>query len=257
MRVLDTFSGIGGFSLGLERAGFETVAFSEIDEYASKVLAKHWPEIKNYGDIKGLTAGRLASDGIGVDIITGGFPCQDTSQVGHVWGAPKGTDGLRTGLWSELSRLISEVKPRYAILENVSNLLVGDGGKWFGRILNDLAQIGFDAEWHCISASTVGAPHQRERVWIIAYPRSEGLEGCSKARNDGSEGQESRHQLITRCDRVSRRSWEAEPAVCRVVNGIPHRSHRIRCLGNAIVPQIAELIGRQILAYEAERHGIL
>lgn len=117
MKVLDLFSGIGGFSLGLERAGFETVAFCEIDKYAQQVLNKHWPKVKLYEDVREITADRLLRDGIRLDIITGGFPCQDISLAGK----QKGIQGERSGLWSEVARIISEVRPRYAIMENVTN----------------------------------------------------------------------------------------------------------------------------------------
>lgn len=257
MRVLDLFAGIGGFTLGLERAGFQTVAFCEIDPYAQKVLNKHWPEVPIYDDVRQLSAERLATDRIAVDVITGGFPCQDISTAGSMWFTPQGTDGERSGLWSEFARLIGEIRPRYAIMENVPNLLAGNGGRWFGRILYDLAQIGFDAEWHCIPASAVGAPHRRDRVWIIAYPSGEGLEGRSQARDSGEEGAQSQHQLITRCDRTSWRGWEAEPAVRRVVNGLSHRSHRIKGLGNAVVPQIPEMIGIKIMEGERDRGAAL
>src|SRR3990172_9328041 len=169
--MLDLFSGIGGFSLGLERTnGFETVAFCEIEPYPQAVLRKHWPNVPIYDDIRTLTAERLKSDGISVDVITGGFPCQDLS----VAGKQAGIDGERSGLWKELCRIISEVRPQYAIVENVPALLSGDRGRWFGRVLGDLAQIGYDAEWHCISASAVGAPHRRDRIWIIAYTDKQG-----------------------------------------------------------------------------------
>ena len=141
MRVLDLFSGIGGFSLGLERTGgFETVAFCEIEPFPRKILAKHWPEVKCYEDVRTLTADTLARDGIAVDVITGGFPCQDLSVAGKKRGMGEGT---RSGLWSEIVRLIGELRPRYVIVENVANLLSGPSekrGGWFGRVLGDMAE---------------------------------------------------------------------------------------------------------------------
>ena len=158
LTVLDLFSGIGGFSLGLERTGgFRTVAFCEIDPYCRKVLNKHWPEVPCYDDIREL---RLPTEF--ADVVCGGFPCQDISTAGK--GA--GITGERSGLWVEMCRVIGEVRPRYAIVENVSALL----GRGLGTVLGDLAQIGYDAEWHCIPASAVGAPHRRDRIWIVAYP---------------------------------------------------------------------------------------
>lgn len=248
--VLDTFAGIGGFSLGLERTGrFKTVAFCEMDAYCQEVLKQHWQGIPIYDYIEDVTAGRLLQDGIGrVDVITGGFPCQDVSTAGSMWFTPEGTNAPRSGLWAELARLIGEIRPRYAIMENVPNLLAGDGGRWFGRILSDLAQIGFDAEWHCIPASGIGAPHRRERVWIIAYPSEQGLEGSGEAGNDSSQGAQRGYQLFTGCSGVPWEAWKAEPSVDRVVNGLPRRVDRIKAVGNAIVPQIAEELGRAICA---------
>jgi DNA-cytosine methyltransferase len=168
--VLDLFSGIGGFSLGLERTGgFKTAAFCEIEEFPRRVLKKHWPDVPIYKDVRELNAQRLADDGIIPDVITGGFPCQDIS----VAGKQGGIEAERSGLWSELCRLIGDIRPRFAIVENVSNLLSGPSeqrGGWFGKVLGDLAEIGFDAEWEVISAKDVGCPHLRERVWIVAYP---------------------------------------------------------------------------------------
>jgi DNA (cytosine-5)-methyltransferase 1 len=161
LRVLDLFSGIGGFSLGLKRAGMKTVAFCEIEEFPRRVLKKHWPEVPCYDDIRTLTAARLAADGIGVDVICGGFPCQDISNAGQ----RAGLEGERSGLWSEYARLIGELRPQFVIVENVAALL----GRGLSRVLGDLAEIGYDAEWHCIPASHVGAPHRRDRIWIIAY----------------------------------------------------------------------------------------
>ena len=170
LQVLDLFSGIGGFSLGLERTGgFQTVAFCEIDPYCRRVLAKHWPDVPCYDDVRALSAERLAADGIAVDVICGGFPCQDISTAGK--GA--GLAGERSGLWSEIARLVGELRPRYVLVENVSALL----GRGMGRVLGDLAALGFDSEWHCIPASAVGAPHRRDRIWIVAYPNGAHVEG--------------------------------------------------------------------------------
>jgi DNA (cytosine-5)-methyltransferase 1 len=177
LRVLDLFSGIGGFSLGLERTGgFETVSFCEIEPFPRRVLAKHWPEVPCYEDVRTLTAARLVADGItGIDVITGGFPCQDISTAGKRRGIGEGT---RSGLYSEVIRLLGDIRPKYIILENVANLLAGpteQPGGWFGSVLGDLAEVGYDAEWHCIPASYVGALHQRDRIWIVAYPNSDSL----------------------------------------------------------------------------------
>ena len=167
LSVLDTFSGIGGFSYGLEMlcGGYKTVAFCEVDEYCRKVLAKHWPDVPCYGDIKEVTVERLREDGLmPIDLVCGGFPCQDISVAGK--GA--GIQGARSGLWAELCRLIGEIRPRWAVMENVSALL----GRGLGTVLGDLAAIGYDAEWHCIPASCVGAPHHRDRIWIVADSQS-------------------------------------------------------------------------------------
>ncbi len=194
MRVIDTFSGIGGFSLGLERVGFETVAFVEVEPYCRAVLAKHWPDVPQYGDIRDVTAEQLRADGVTADVITGGFPCQDISNAGK----QAGIEGERSGLWSELARLIGEVRPAYAILENVTALISGDSGRWFGRVLGDLAAIGYDAEWHCISAAHVGAPHLRDRIWIIAYPQH------SDADRTGSHREEVDNRRLELVDQQGR-----------------------------------------------------
>ncbi len=159
MNVLDLFSGIGGFSLGLERTGgFRTVAFCEIEPYCRAVLRKHWPAVPCFEDVRSLHASDMPEP---IDVICGGFPCQDISVAGK--GA--GIEGTRSGLWSEYARLVGEIRPRYVIVENVAALL----GRGMGRVLGDLAALGYDAEWQIISAAEVGAPHLRERVWIVAW----------------------------------------------------------------------------------------
>ena len=300
LRVLDLFSGIlvGGFSLGLERAGgFSTVAFCEIEPFPRKVLAKHWPGVPQYEDVRTLTADTLARDGIAVDVITGGFPCQDLS----VAGKRAGLAGERSGLWSEIVRLVGELSPRYVIVENVANLLSGPSerrGGWFGRVLGDLAECGYDAEWENIPAAALGAPHRRERVWIVAYADKErprfgtASRRSSGAIHDGDRDHQGavggrqvfEHGIGGRCpvahpngfhaqgqqpggvDTQERAGpltgptgpllaelgavWRTEPDVGRVAHGVPSRVDRLAGLGNAVVPQIPELIGRAIMRAE-------
>ena len=289
LKVLDLFSGIGGFSLGLERTGgFETVAFCEIEKFPQKVLAKHWPGVPIYEDVRNVTAKQLRSDGIIPNVITGGFPCQDISVAGNQKGIGEGT---RSGLWSECARLVGEIRPDYAIFENVTALLSGADGKWFERVLWDLSEVGYDAEWHCIPASELGAHHHRDRVWIISYPaggkqsiringgkfersktitpkRSErtsgrgsdtifpdtnSKRGCG-GNASGENASDVRQSLVCQRKHLRRMEiWNAEPNVGRVANGIPDRTHRLKGLGNAVVPQIPELIGRAILEAENEQ----
>jgi DNA (cytosine-5)-methyltransferase 1 len=244
LRVLDLFSGIGGFSLGLERTGgFETVAFCEIEPFPRRVLAKHWPGVPIYEDVRTLTADTLARDGIGVDVICGGFPCQDLSAAGR----QAGLAGERSGLWSEIVRLISDLRPRYIIVENVASLLSGPSfkrGGWFGRILGDLAECGYDAEWQNIPAGALGAPHERQRFWGIAYPHEMGSE---------VRYFEIARRSLSR-DRLASlaHSWGcAKPSFIRMGDGVSDDVDRIAALGNAVVPQIPELIGHAILASEA------
>lgn len=161
LKVLDLFSGIGGFSVGLEKTGgFETVAFCDFDEPARKVLQKHWPNTPIFNDVKTLSAKDI--DGT-VDVICGGFPCQDISLAGK----GVGLSGERSGLWFEFHRLIQEIKPKWVIAENVSALR----SRGLDQVLSSLSEIGYDAEWHCIPASGIGAPHRRDRIWVVAYPR--------------------------------------------------------------------------------------
>ncbi len=321
MNVLDLFSGIGGFSLGLERAGMRTIQFVELDPYCRRVLARHWPDVPCHDDIRTFHAPAGFAD-----VICGGFPCQDISVAGK--GA--GLAGARSGLWSEYARLIGEVRPRYVVVENVSALL----GRGLGDVLGDLAALGYDAEWHCIPASAVGAPHRRDRLWIVAYavglagrergacdaeqgprgrdadrgPVGPDVANAGSGRRSGQEGGEVEQprraetlrssEAVADADRQGQLQprgpvievwrwlgdgggaipdtererleglqqsgpakgpayrpgdggdtgwWRVEPDVGRVAHGVPARVDRLRCLGNAVVPQIPEIIGRAIM----------
>jgi DNA (cytosine-5)-methyltransferase 1 len=161
MRVGSLFSGCGGFELGLERAGFETAWFVENEPHAQAVLKKNWPTTPIYGDITELDFTAVPP----IDILTGGFPCQDISNAGK----RAGITGSRSGLWKYYLQAIRVLQPRLVLAENVSALI--DRG--LDVVLADLAEIGYDAEWHCFPASSVGAPHRRDRIIIMAYPNGE------------------------------------------------------------------------------------
>lgn len=234
--VLSLFAGIGGFDLGLERTGgFRTIAFAETDPHCSKVLARHWPSVPNLGDV-------TTAEFPHADVICAGFPCQDISLAGK--GA--GLAGARSGLWREVVRAIRVVRPRFALLENVAALL----RRGMDRVLGDLAEIGHDAEWDCISAAAVGALHRRDRVWISAYPDADLLRPQRvRPAPVGAWGKQQFEGLVQDQIRLS------VPAGRRsgISDGVPDRMGQLKAYGNAIVPQIPELIGRAILAAEAER----
>ena len=269
LKVLDLFSGIGGFSLGLERTGgFETVAFCEIEDYPRKVLKKHWPNVPCFDDVT-----KLKGEDVGpVDVICGGFPCQDLSSAGRGAGIGEGT---RSSLFRHMLRLAVECGCPIIIFENVSRLLSGPSdnpGQWFYEFLRALAEIGYDAEWFCITAASVGAPHERDRIWVVAYPSQL---HCNAIRDNAKAGDGQKpqlgnsscadivaypHKASIKGGSISRRVyeehanivgagwWQAEPGMGRVAHGIPNQAHRLGCLGNGLVPLIPELIGRAILS---------
>jgi len=284
MNHLDLFSGIGGFSLGLEKVGFKTIAFCEREEYCRMLLQKHWKGVKIYNDIKKLEAKDIKEP---VDILTGGFPCQPYS----VAGKQKGTNDDRY-LWPEMFRVIKEVKPTFIVAENVRGLINIQDGMVFETVCSDLESEGFEIQTFIIPAAGVGAPHKRERVWIVGYSKYNGSltskierrdnkindraeegenttlqpERTSRSGNNvtmensgcelyerssirGKDEDETRKEITNQHQRSSStswRSWEFEPDVGRVANGVPGRAHRLRGLGNAIIPKIAEEIGRSI-----------
>ena len=242
MKMLDLFSGIGGFSLAAEWCWgkeLEIVGFVEIDSYCQKVLNKHWPGAPVYPNIEMIdgTYWKVV-DGIEIDLITGGFPCQDIS----VAGKGVGIEGERSGLWTEFKRIISECRPKFALIENVPALT----HRGLDRVLCDLAEIGYDAEWQSMSASEVGAWHKRERIWIIAYPnrirRKEKILQAQVAQEkiyETSQWEFCRAMGVAYIDKYNRDAL-------RMVNGVSGEMDRLKSLGNAIVPQVAYIIMQQI-----------
>jgi DNA (cytosine-5)-methyltransferase 1 len=323
MKVLDLFSGIGGFSIGLEEAGFETAAFCEIEDYPRAVLRKHWPDTPIYRDVRQLTGEQLRADGIVPDLLCGGYPCQPFSVAGR----QRGEEDPRH-LWPEVHRLIRELRPRWVVCENVSgHIKLG-----LDEVLSTLEAEGYTCWPFIIPACSVDAPHKRDRVWIVAHADSSsdrrtsrqyeeadgkvsqrdngrffdqsgevcaamadtnvndgGREGStepqgrnSRMEHGGSSfgqlvGRASQDMANTDSDRLQgcskeplcgvgdlqgqlegsgealRGGWPVEPNVGRVVDGLPRRSHRIKALGNAIVPQIAQAIGETIMRFEETR----
>ena len=306
MIVGSLFSGIGGIEIGFEKAGFETGWFIENDLYAQQVLRKQFPQAKIYGDIKDIDFRTVPK----VDILTGGFPCQDISNAGK----RAGIEGSRSSLWKYYLEAIRTLRPRFAFIENVSALL----NRGLHVVLADLAKIGYDAEWHCVPASAIGANHKRDRIYILAYPdinpnrawpgeteeknkipsinreercsrvpgrtnneisrtdkcgllhrqaeeqstkgrkptqcksrpSSEDVANTRKCRIFGGSKRiqsEKKHDAETKGRDVSPNGWWAtEPGLGRVADGIPNRVDRIKCLGNAVVPQVAEVFAKAI-----------
>lgn len=288
MRVLDLFSGIGGFSLGLERAGFQTVAFCEIEEYPRLVLKRHWPDVPIFKDVRLLDGKQFRG---AVELICGGFPCQPFSVAGKQGGKEDDRH-----LWPEMLRLVHEVKPAFVICENVAGFI----RMALDDALLDLESEGYTCQSFVIPACAVGAVHRRDRVWIIAClqdsPGSSAIESKQSDSNDTDtnlsgrresdkkmerktseqpdslcvqSGQADTHtcnsrlqrsaeesipgityiqgELVRRGETIGVVSDPSEPAILGVCNGFPGRVDRIKALGNAVVPQIPELIGRAII----------
>lgn len=264
MKFISVFSGIGGLDLGLERAGMECVAQVEIDPYCQRVLQKHWPNVPKYKDVKDVGKNNLPA----ADLICGGFPCQPHSLAGKRKGSIDARD-----LWPEFARIIREGQYEWVLGENVPGLLSSEAGRFFGRVLADLAASGYSVEWQSLPAAAFGAPHIRERVFIIAHRESErersipdpttreegessdinGLrQEVSNSNDKGLEGKVTKggawqyFRLPAKFD-----WWNTEPDICRVVDGFPGRVDRLKGLGNAVVPQVAEFVGRCIMEFDA------
>ena len=272
---LDLFSGIGGFALAARAAGFQTIGFSEIDQYASQLLAQNFPGIRNYGDIRNVR-------GVRADLVTGGFPCQPYSLAGERRGASDDR-----ALWPEMLRVIDEAKPRWVLGENVTGIISME----LDRVLSDLESIGYSAWALAIPACGLDARHRRERVWIVADSEraerrahddggrcAEQGQDCERqeagragkcgalladtmrprshagAQTGIHRGQESAGTRDVEFERPSR--WEAEPELGRVADGIPNRGDRLKGLGNAIVPQVAaEILKNLVMANDKLSHG--
>lgn len=271
------FAGIGGFDLGLERAGMECRWQVEIDDYASRVLAKHWPHVSRWGDVRTFPPG--PADDWRVDLICAGVPCQPVSHAGK----QKGAEDERW-MWGEALRVVADLQPRFFVAENPIGILNHDGGRTFRGLLRAIASVGYVCEWHVIAAADVGAPHLRQRVWLVAHAESI----CGRSRLCQAQPIQDRHEpadcraavadadcgrlpverfkehrdeqgeprhIAHRCSPWRRwqgsqelaKHWGTEPKLGRLAHGIPNRVDRLRCLGNAVVPQIVELIGRAII----------
>lgn len=275
MKVGSLFSGVGGIELGFKREGFKTSWFVEKDAYCQAVLKKHWPYTPIYGDITTIDFKQLEP----VEILTGGFPCQDIS----IAGKRKGITAERSGLWKEYARAISEIRPRYAVVENVANL-VNFG---LNKVLCDLAQIGYDAEWTTLCASDFGALHKRERIFIIATDSECSRRGAENKQespnstkitrrvinaqgniiaNDWSERvqrfrKESLQGVdgfswckdVRRIEDFANRPDIPQPLVRRGDHGVSNRLDRTKAIGNAVVPQVAQFIAQQIKQKEAKK----
>lgn len=290
------FAGIGGFDLGLERAGMECRWQVEIDDYASRVLAKHWPHVARWGDVRTFPPGLPGE--YRVDLICAGVPCQPVSHAGKQKGAAD-----ERWMWGEALRVVADLQPRFFVAENPIGILNHDGGRTFRGLLRALTSVGYVCEWHVISAADVGAPHLRQRVWLVAYSdsisRAEGeprrtargvsaaSAGSQRRKNQGQAwaqpwdcstdvadangGRCEIKRLAEHCDQQGEagsvvdgcspwrrwqrtpelaKHWSAEPQLGRLAYGVPSRVDRLRCLGNAVVPQIVELIGRAIIEAE-------
>jgi len=271
IRTLDLFSGIGGFSLGLERAGpFRTVAFCERDEFCQAVLRKHWPDTPIYDDVRTIPTDRLGD----IDLICGGFPCQPWSLAGQRAGAEDDRD-----LWPEMAALVEVLRPTWVVGENVRGFVNEPMG--LQRSLSDLESLGYEAAAFVVPACAVDAPHRRDRVWIVANANGErelsrssqiqkqngkisewhnranpdnagnvadaysvGSQGSGHEPREAGDAGAGQPLLM---DEEVRGQWLAEPGVGRVAHGVPRRVDRLKALGNAVVPQVVEQIGEAIL----------
>jgi DNA (cytosine-5)-methyltransferase 1 len=248
LTVGSLFSGIGGFDEGFRRAGLRTLWVCEQDPFCQFVLRRHFPEATLYPDVSRLHSPPRPT------VMAGGFPCQDVSTAKYSSG--KGVDGLdgkRSGLWSEFFRLVRALRPEYVVIENSPNLTA----KGLDRILCDLAEGGYDAEWDCVRAHDFGAPHLRERLYLVAYPNQERQERQGRADRLFAPS-----KWAKRKSKIGSNNWWTEqPEPQRVADGFPGKldkdfHYRVAATGNSLVPQIAEYIGEWIIEDYSTKRGV-
>jgi DNA (cytosine-5)-methyltransferase 1 len=245
------FCGIGGFDLGFERAGLQCAWQVEKDPWCRSVLAKHWPDVPKFEDVRNFAT--TPDPALSVDVICGGFPCQDISfNNPHA----EGITGERSSLWFEYARVVRTLRPAFVVVENVAALVV----RGLRDVLRSLAECGFDAEWQTLSAQMLGAPHQRDRLFIVAYRPGQRFEadGFFAHRPHEADGakQAARQgkwpgRLESGGSLPDRIRWCPDRELCRMVDGLPDQLDRYRGLGNAVVPQCAEWIGRRLIEVTA------
>jgi DNA (cytosine-5)-methyltransferase 1 len=277
MKAISLFSGVGGFDLGFERAGIRTVLQAERDPHCLKVLERHWPDVRRIDDVRLVATHQpfdmcppecigvqeIIDEWEGIDVIHGGFPCQDISNAGTTHaGGLTGLAGERSGLWREFYRIVCLVEPRWVVIENVGALTV----RGLDTVLGDLAASGFDAEWAVLSAAALGAPHLRKRLFIVAWrpdllsdSNRAGLEGPERlvlaqpheggphANPPGPTWGRATAGVCRGTDGVSR--WlDGTPVTFATGESVKYRKERLREMGNSVDVRVAEFIGRRIVA---------
>lgn len=250
MNHIGLFEGIGGFSLAAEKMGWNTIAWCEWNEFCQDQLKNHFSNAKGHGDIR--TTDFTIYRGK-CDVLTGGFPCQDAS-IAKQNGGESGLDGERTGLWWHMARAIEEIRPKYVVAENVANLLKINGGRDFGKILTELARMGYNAEWRVCRASEKGAPHHRARLYLVAYPNSIRMQpGETFIPYVSEKASPIGWRFVGAIVPLVRSgSWKSEPPIPVVDDGLSGKlvRNQIKAAGNAIVHQVALQIFKAIEQYE-------
>jgi len=285
MKLVSLFSGAGLGDLGWMMAGMDIVAQVEIEEYCQKILKLRFPETHKWRDIKNVTGEEIIKKTGTVDIMAGGVPCQAAS----VAGKQRGREDDRW-LWPEAIRIVKEVKPRWVVWENVVGLLSIEQGIPFEDICAEMESCGYEVQTFSFTAHSLGANHRRERIWIVAHSElcgrihrqsqeqptegrvdaqrelgtsssnvsdtnQKGMEGCKKAGNP-KESRAKTNKQFSRCNSF-REYWSTESGICRVVDGMPNRIHRLKALGNGQVVACTSFIGSIIMDFEKINKGQL